>query len=188
MPNTLTAYTHGCVEAPQVPGMCSQCVCMRGTGRDATEGGLNTHFCERFPWCGVDPHPWPSPPWLWQRADPPHISSGAGIRPVHQLAHRGRQVQSHTVHRAKHFSHRLHLSLLACVTRSHFWPLFIFSLCIWERSFPNQSEPQDGRAAAVFPTSKHRTALMIRHCGSCRVPPVCNLTSDPTCDFQLFQC
>lgn len=187
MPNTLTAYTHGCVEAPQVPGMWTQCVYERDR-----EGCHRRRAKYSFLWEVSLMRCWPPsltfPTLTLTGADPPHISSGTGIRPVHQLAHRGRQVQSHTVHRAKHFSHRLHLSLLACVTRSHFWPLFIFSLCIWERSFPNQSEPQDGRAAAVFPTSKHRTALMIRHCGSCRVPPVCNLTSDPTCDFQLFEC
>lgn len=112
--------------------------------------------------------------------DPPHISSGTGIQPAHQLAHRSRQVQTHTVHSGKHFSHRLHLFWPAWL--SHLWPLFLLPLCIWERSFPNQSEPQDSRAAAVhsggggFPTSKHCTALMIRHSGSHRVPPECNLT------------
>lgn len=124
-------------------------MCMRGRGRDATEGGLNTHFCERLPWCGVDPHPWPSPPWIWQGLSRLifHPARESGRR---TSSHRGADKSNPTQFIEENiFSHRLHLSLMACVTLSHLWPLFLFPLCIWERSFPNQSESQDGRAAAV---------------------------------------
>lgn len=173
MPSTLTAYTHGCTEAPQVPGMYTQCVYERER-KGCHRRRVNTHFCESLPWCGVDPHPWPSPPWIWQGLIRLifHPARESGWR---SSLHRRADKSNPTQFIKENIFHT------GCTYL--FWPAwlsptfghFFFSHYAFGKghsliSQSHRTAVQRQSISGGFPNFKHRKALMTRHYGNRRVP------------------